>query len=117
MAKNDYHVIVYKILSYFYECLKAGKQPQSEDYAASCEMFTIPESYWLQIMRELIECGYLRDIYIIQGHGGFGIKAGPTASITMQGVEFLQNNSGIAKAREVFHDAFELVLSGIISRI
>ena len=34
MAKDDYFVIVYKILTYFYECLKAGKKPQAEDYAA-----------------------------------------------------------------------------------
>ena len=117
MAKDDYFVIVYKILTYFYECLKAGKKPQAEDYAATCEMFSIPQTYWLQIMRELIEAGYLRDIHIVSVHGGFGIKAVPTSSITMKGVEFLQTNSGISKARELFQSGFELLLSGIISRI
>lgn len=115
MAKDDYHVIVYKILAYFYGCLKSGKTPRREDYAPECEMFSIPESYWAQIMRELIENGYLRDIIVVPRAQGIGIKAGPTAAITMKGVEFLENNSGLRKAKEFLGKAFEVVLAQIIA--
>ena len=88
MAKDDYHVIVYKILAYFYACLKAGKKPAREDYCSECEMFSIPESYWLQIMRELIERGYLYDMHIIKMPGGFGIKDGVTPLLQCRVLNF-----------------------------
>ena len=30
MVKDDYHVIVYKILAYLYSCLKKGENPEKE---------------------------------------------------------------------------------------
>ena len=53
MAQNDMEVIMYKILSYLYECMKAGKRPRMEDMCCSCQMFQIPLSYWGTIMEEL----------------------------------------------------------------
>lgn len=117
MAQNDYHVIAYKILAYFYACLKAGKTPVREDYGPHCEMFSIPESYWLNVMRELIEQGYLRDVFVLTSVNGYGIKAGPTAAITMKGVEFLNENAGINKAREFLGKAFEILLTQIVGRL
>ena len=46
MAKNDYFVIVYKILSYLYECMKAGKEPAQEDIACDSQLFHISQRYW-----------------------------------------------------------------------
>jgi len=36
MAQNDMEIIVYKILSYLYECMKAGKHPRLEDMGSTC---------------------------------------------------------------------------------
>ena len=41
MAQNDMEIIVYKILSYLYECMKAGKHPRLEDMGSTCQMFRI----------------------------------------------------------------------------
>ena len=55
MAKNDMEVIVYKILSYLYECMKNGATPEMEDMCHNCKLFRIPRSYWLMIMKDLID--------------------------------------------------------------
>ena len=52
MAKNDYFVIVYKILSYLYECMKAGKEPAQEDIACDSQLFHISQRYWNHIKME-----------------------------------------------------------------
>lgn len=60
MAQNDMEVIMYKILCYLYECMKAGKRSSMEDFCYNCSMFCIPQGYWDQIMKELIEQGFIR---------------------------------------------------------
>ena len=52
MAKNDYFVFVYKILSYLYECMKAGKEPAQEDIACDSQLFHISQRYWNHIKME-----------------------------------------------------------------
>ncbi|MBQ0004623.1 MAG: hypothetical protein KBS68_02035 [Clostridiales bacterium] len=43
MAKNDMPVIIYKILKYLYECMKAGKQPDETDFCAESKLISIPQ--------------------------------------------------------------------------
>ncbi|MFQ9435582.1 MAG: hypothetical protein ACLR1R_04080 [Ruminococcus callidus] len=45
MAKNDMEVIMYKILRYLYECMKAGKTPDLANIMWNCKMFDIPKAY------------------------------------------------------------------------
>ena len=117
MANNDMSVIMYKILRYMYECLKQGKQITYEDICYNCEMFHIPEAYWITIMKELINRGYVTGIYEVKTIGHIGIKIGSTAAITYEGVQFLDDNSGMKKAAECLGTPFETVLGSIISRL
>lgn len=118
MAKDDYFVIVYKILKYLYECMKAGKRPMAEDIQPSCQMFSIPEPYWSSIMSELIDCRYVKGIYKVDIMGsGTGYKFSPEAAITMAGVEFLQENSRMQKAKDFVGEEFKSVLAGVIAQL
>ena len=118
MAKNDYYVIVYKILTYLYECMKAGKRPEAEDFNWNCEMFSIPQSYWTEIMKELSANGYVKGIVEVSALGGeSGVKVSHDVAITMKGVEFLQDNNMMAKAKEFLGKGIENVILSIIGRI
>lgn len=120
MAQNDYFVIVYKILRYLYTCMQEGKMPVFEDFCWSSELLgEIPETYWNQIMTELINKGYIDDAFIVPriGAQGNGIKISPSTHITMEGIEFLQDNSNIAKARKVFGKAVELLVNNMVIRL
>ena len=117
MANNDMNIIMYKILKYMYECMKQGKQIAYEDICCNCEMFHIPESYWLTIMTELISHEYVAGIYEVKTIAHKGIKLSSAAGITYEGVQFLDDNSGMKKAADFLGAPFETVLGSIISRL
>ena len=50
MARDDYHVIVYQILSYLYNCLKNGKRIDAQKISHENEYFVINEAYWAFII-------------------------------------------------------------------
>lgn len=60
MAKDDYFVITYKILSYLYACMKAGETPDLSYLHYDTEDFPVCRAYWNDIFSNLIEEGYIR---------------------------------------------------------
>lgn len=101
MAQNDMHVIMYRILAYLYACLKGGRDVDTN--VISCDVLGINERYWLAIVTELVERGYVRGISITHADNhASAFLHDPT--ITMTGVEFLMENSMMAKARRFLQD-------------
>ena len=47
MAKDDYYVIVYKILAYLYMKLKSGETVEPEMLMYDGELFNINRKYWV----------------------------------------------------------------------
>lgn len=102
MASNDMHVVIYKILAYLYACMKSGDRPQYSCY--SSEAMGIPDEYWKQIMCELVAHRYIEGVNITNGPLGSSVyPANPR--VTMDGVEFLMENSMMAKAKQWLIDA------------
>ena len=114
MAKDDMDVIIYKILRYMYECMKAGHKPAMEDMCCNCKLFDIPERYWESIIRELIDAGYVRGITYRITKSGPLINMTDDVSITLDGVHFLEENSRMAKAKQFLGSAFEIVLDTVL---
>lgn len=98
MAKNDYHVIAYRILIYLYECLKSGER--INERVISAEVLHIVPSYWDYIMIHLYEDGYIEGVSVISALGGKTVKMHPELQITPKGIEFLEENSMMGKAKE-----------------
>ena len=61
MAKNDYHVIVYRVLLYLYKCLKQGKTPTESKFNEIALNAGIGEQYWHYVLRTL------HDMQLISG--------------------------------------------------
>lgn len=102
MAQNDMHVVMYKILAYVYECMKTGVEPDTGKISSSA--LCIPDEYWKQIIRELVEHGFLTGTSIIQTTSGVVIGF-EKPRVTMDGVEFLMENSMMAKAKQFLVEA------------
>lgn len=117
MAKDDMEVIIYKILSYLYECSRNGKVPMFEDMAPTCDMFNIPERYWNQIMEELIDNGYTRGVMEVSSTTGMEIKLTEKAGITIKGAEYLKENSRMRFVAEFLGKGFELLLSSLVAAL
>lgn len=100
MARNDYHVIVYKILAYLYYCLKNGERPDREHINEMMDAAGIGQDYSDYIFCNLIDNELIQGATKIPmvGHCFPGIKTDSGFTITPKGIEYLQSNSMMTKA-------------------
>lgn len=108
MAKDDFFVIAYKFMAYLYACMKAGEEPQYEEI--SPERFCISEKYWYDIITNLYNKGYIDGVKEIHTPWSKQIiyrTVNPV--ITMDGIAFLEENSTMAKAKDVLKELKAMV--------
>lgn len=102
MAQDDMFVVMYKIIAYLYDCMKRGEEPRSEEWSASA--LGIPEPYWVQVVSELVGHGLIGGVSIARTTMGSMVL--PSAPyVTMEGVQFAQENSMMNKAKRFLQDA------------
>lgn len=111
MKKDDYFVIVYRILAYLYECLKKGEKPSAEYLEHGTEAFPVNQIYWSCIVRSLQERGYIKGVHIIPVVGADDgvVEITPSVHITMEGVVFLQENSTFERVKKFLKEIKEIV--------
>jgi len=108
MARDDYHAVVYQILSYLYTALKNGKYIEAEKLSGK-HLFGINEEYWKYIFYNLHKDGYItgitaeQDCYI-NGEIYIIIDNLHNCQITPKGIEYLSDNSFMKKEVEFFKD-------------
>ena len=98
MATDDYFVVMYRILAYLYACLKEGSKPDLNQI--SYEKLKITEAYWMSIVDNMIDKGYIKGAVVGSVVGGGKQISLKNAEITQEGVVFLDENSRMAKAKE-----------------
>lgn len=107
MAKNDYFVIVYRILTYLYECFQAGERADLNMIGP--ETLKINNGYWTNVMESMSQEGYLSGVIIIPRMGAApGIKI-DNLKITQKGIEYLQENSMMEKAKTALKEIKEII--------
>lgn len=110
MAKDDYHVIVYQILAYLYQCLKKGKTVEGRNLEHDSQFFQINREYWSYIMYNMDKQGLIEGITFIKIDG----EELPMAvhlndcRITPKGIEYLCDNSFMEKAKQFLKDIKEI---------
>ncbi|GFZ27250.1 YjcQ family protein [Lactobacillus corticis] len=97
MARDDYFVLVYKLLKILYLTLKSGKAVTSDELKELSE--GIPLDYWEYILKSLYEEGYVTGVISVNTLSGSSIKV-TNLQITPKGIEYLQDNSKMQKAAE-----------------
>lgn len=104
MAKNDYHVIVYQILTYLYNCLKNDEKVVGTKISDKSDLYSIHHRYWAYVMRNLYKEGLIDGIHYEPIDGGEIIACLDEAEITPKGITYLLDNSFISKAQDLFKD-------------
>lgn len=107
MAKNDYYVVVCRILAYLYACLKSGVPPQEEEI--SPKKLDIEPKYWLYIIENLQNDGYITGVHIGKLLGRMPTVKMIDLQITPAGITFLQENSSVNKAKEFLKTLKEII--------
>lgn len=111
MAKDDYPVIVYQILSYLYQCLKAGKDADPKMISVDSDYFKINgqeinRHYWAYIIYHLSKQGLIEGVVF----AGIDNLKHPypvnltDCTITPAGIEYLTDNAFLSKAKEFLKD-------------
>lgn len=104
MAKDDYYVIVYKILAYLYVQLKNGNPIDEDMLKHDGILFQVNYSYWCYILTNMTEQGYIRGLQF----GGMGkykvVKYISDCEITPLGIDYLCENNLMEKANQFLKD-------------
>ncbi|MBQ3089075.1 MAG: hypothetical protein IJD21_00785 [Oscillospiraceae bacterium] len=109
MAKDDYHVIVYKVLAYLYVQLKNGQDVDAGCLTHDGLLFRINQRYWAYIMANLLRQGLIEGISITRPWGGETVVTNLEAcQITPAGIEYLCDNSFIEKAKSFLKEIKEI---------
>lgn len=108
MSKDDYPVISYKVLSYFYACIKEGI---SGDIKKAQELAGCNEVYFLSVIQDLIGNGYMSGTAAIDYSSSI---VGNDLKITLKGTEFLDENSTMAKVRKALGESFPAIIQGAV---
>ena len=102
MAKDDYFVIVYKLLKYLYDCLKNSECPETE--ILTPEFFGIENVYWTYIIENLGKEGYINGVHYseqIRRHSYLkDAYLHSFCEITPKGLGYLMENSMLQKAKK-----------------
>lgn len=110
MAKDDYFVIVYQILSYLYVKLKAGEVVDGQMLKHDSQYLHINERYWIYIITNMLEMGLITGPVITTTWGNeIIISELDRTQITPLGIEYLCENSFIEKAKNFLKDAKAIV--------
>ena len=102
MAKDDYFVIVGKILGFLYLRLKHKTKKGIEYLQPMTKDFPIMQDYFEYVIRNLQNAGYIDGVTIIRAWGGDVIMMDVTEGIhiTPKGIEYLKDNGTIHKILE-----------------
>lgn len=102
MANDDYFRILFIILNDLYGCLKEGKKVNPNDFSPS--VLKITDSYWLSIVKNACDKGYICGPVFRQTKAGLIAGKLEDMEITMDGVEFLNENAQMKKVYEALKE-------------
>ena len=106
MARDDYGVIIYQILSYLYNCLKKDIKVDKSYLEPQGKLYNINTNYWTFIIYNLVKDGYIEGVTLtnVWGEDYPIISDIENMRITPKGIEYLTDNSFIQKAKELLKD-------------
>ena len=110
MSKDDYHVIAYRILIYLYACIKQGQKPSLDYLQYNTDDFPVGKDYWYYILENLYISGYIEGVSIVPILGDSKcVKLTDSLRITPLGIEYIQENSTMQKAKSFLKELKEII--------
>lgn len=106
MAKDDMLVVIYKILTYLYQCLKDGVNPNVNQAQKLCDINPV---YWNAVIDDCIDRGFIK----VPMQSPF-LKEYRDLRITSLGVEYLEEAKPMNKIKHAIGEAFEIALRNAI---
>jgi len=113
MAKDDYNVVVFKILTYYYGLMKRRYNFSTEAFEAAISKKDIHDEYFIDILWNMANDGLLKGMTFVKAWEGTYILTSDIeyASITPAGIKCLMENSTMKRMAEHFKESTELISS------
>lgn len=113
MAKDDYYIIVYKILLYFYAVLRRKVVFNELAFNKAISKNKIDERYFHDVIRMMKEQGYIKNVSFIKAWGNEYIMTSAISDIeiTELGIEFLTQNKKMEKIKNYLIESLDIVSS------
>lgn len=104
MPKDDYDVIVFKILLYYYGCLKRKIIFDTVSFNHATDKNNIDESYFTDVLIMMFEDGLLDNVSYTTAWGNERILTGNLSDIriTSSGIKYLKENAKMQKTKDFF---------------
>lgn len=109
MAKDDFHVIVYQILAYLYQCLKNGDDVDpamlgKDSIYFAADGMPLSERYWCYVMYQMQRMGLIEGIAFSGKIDNYSFErpaAWDNCMITPTGIEHLTSNSFLTRVQDL----------------
>lgn len=115
MAKDDYHVLVYKILTYVYACTKRKIAFRQEVYDKTIGKGKVNEEYLTEVYHMLAKEGLVTGVSVTEAWGRDLILLSEESDmrITEEGIRYLQENDIMQKVKQLLLDKVD-IFAGLI---
>lgn len=102
MAKDDYNVVVFKILTYLYACLKRITLFDEDVFKQIIDKRKIADEYLTDILHMMTEEGMITGLVFTKAWGNTYILANEYGDmkITSSGIKYLNENSTMSKIKD-----------------
>ncbi len=113
MAKDDYDVIAYRVLVYFYACMKRKILFEEPAFQSSVMKNVESDEYFANVLRMMQEEGLIRGVVVKRVWGGTYILVSDPCDIeiTVTGIRYLKENSTMKKVGDALKDAVDIIAS------
>lgn len=113
MAKDDYNVIVYRVLVYLYGCLKGKTVYEEKAFNAAVRKGVENDEYFVRALNLMQKDGLISGLVISKAWGNAYILASDLsdAEITAEGIRYLQENSTMKKVGETLKASADIIAS------
>lgn len=111
MAKDDYEIIVYKILVYYYACMKRKALYDKDIFRKTICKDVESDEYLTDVLITMQEDGLIRGIETTGAWGNVRILISDLSDvrITSAGISFLKDNSKMQKVKNILIETVDVV--------
>lgn len=113
MAKDEYYVLVYKVLLYLYACLKRKIYFNNETFDKATKRKDINEDYFDYVLYMMQKEGYIDGLAFTKVWGNTVLRTNEieNAVITEKGISFLTENDKMNKIKDYLLGSVDWIVS------
>lgn len=115
MPSDDFAAVAYRILRYIDACQKDGATPDERQLAV--DVAQVNYAYYASVMRSLADKGYVSGVRVEDYINGTTAILLDVPRITIDGAEYMAENSRMQKAAKACGAAFECLVSTLVPKL